>query len=495
LYSLGLFWITVLSRVPFRSHILYHWDSVNFALALEYFDIRLHQPHPPGYVLYILLGRVLNAVFSDANISLVWISVLFSGLAVSAIFWLGQAMFGRQAGLVAAALALTSPLFWFHGEVALSYITEAFFVTAFAFCCYRQVTGDEGYMLPAAVLLGVAGGFRQNTLVLLVPLWLFSLVPLHWRQRLIAAATLVLIVGTWMTAMLLLSGGAASYWQALSSQTRGNVAISAAGAGASLAINALRLATYGFYALTLGLPFLAVALPLSAGRWRKWAREPRWQVLGVWLVPSLAFYILFVQQAGYTFTFMPAVLVILGYLLVEVSSQLATRWRRGRKLGYALLVLLLSSNVVFFLCAPPFLFGQRRQLLNTPSWRSIRVRNSTVTEKLDYIRGHFAPEDTAVLADAFDFRLPDYYLADYQVPSLSHQVDRDLGGIALPAEVSTLVLFNEDISVTSRGSLPLGEVSLPSGGKLRWLNRCDGEQLIVSASGVRVEEKRPTDGS
>ena len=35
---LALFLVGLLSRTLFASRILYHWDSVNFALAIEHFD-------------------------------------------------------------------------------------------------------------------------------------------------------------------------------------------------------------------------------------------------------------------------------------------------------------------------------------------------------------------------------------------------------------------------------------------------------------------------
>ncbi len=43
--------LALLLRIPFMSRFLYHWDSVNYALSLERYDVRLHQPHPPGYFL------------------------------------------------------------------------------------------------------------------------------------------------------------------------------------------------------------------------------------------------------------------------------------------------------------------------------------------------------------------------------------------------------------------------------------------------------------
>ena len=70
---------TVLSRLPFQIDILNNHDAVNYALALDHFDMRLHQPQPPGYPLYIILGRAFNLVFHDHLAALVWLSTVFSG--------------------------------------------------------------------------------------------------------------------------------------------------------------------------------------------------------------------------------------------------------------------------------------------------------------------------------------------------------------------------------------------------------------------------------
>src|SRR6476661_4332171 len=72
----------VLTRILFRSHYLYDIDSVNFALALDHFDPAVHQPHPPGYFLYVWLGRLANTIFQDANTALVAISIAASAGAV-----------------------------------------------------------------------------------------------------------------------------------------------------------------------------------------------------------------------------------------------------------------------------------------------------------------------------------------------------------------------------------------------------------------------------
>src|SRR5262245_1786064 len=37
-------------------------DSITFALGLRHFDVANHQPHPPGYPVYIAFGRASLAV-------------------------------------------------------------------------------------------------------------------------------------------------------------------------------------------------------------------------------------------------------------------------------------------------------------------------------------------------------------------------------------------------------------------------------------------------
>jgi hypothetical protein len=48
-----------------RSRWLDEWDSVNFALALDDFDVARHQPHPPGYAIYVAAGKLVHLVIAD----------------------------------------------------------------------------------------------------------------------------------------------------------------------------------------------------------------------------------------------------------------------------------------------------------------------------------------------------------------------------------------------------------------------------------------------
>ena len=47
--------------------------------------MRLHQPHPPGYLLYLWMGRALLPLAGDPHRALVWLSPLFAGLGTAVI--------------------------------------------------------------------------------------------------------------------------------------------------------------------------------------------------------------------------------------------------------------------------------------------------------------------------------------------------------------------------------------------------------------------------
>ena len=119
--AISLFVATIVTRIPVRSHTLYSWDSVGFALSLERYSVENHQPHPPGYILYVALGRFFNLIFSDANTALVAISILSGAVALVGIYFLTRSIFDRITKLVAAILLLFSPLAWFYSNVVFSY--------------------------------------------------------------------------------------------------------------------------------------------------------------------------------------------------------------------------------------------------------------------------------------------------------------------------------------------------------------------------------------
>ena len=487
--TITFFVVGVISRIPFQSTLLYHWDSANFALGMEKFDVRIHQPHPPGYLLYVVLGRLVNLLVGDANTSLVWISIVFSGLTVTVVYLLGRRLFGQTEGIIAALLALTSPAFWFYGEVALTYILEAFFVTAIALACLETLRGKQRMAFFSALLLGLAGGIRQTTLVLMLPLWLFSLRRCHWRIIVSATLLLALTVVAWLAPTIVLSGGIGPYLEASRSIGGGVLAdFELFGGGKSL-IDLLgpfvRLGMYLAYGLMLGLLplFYGVIKALfNARTWlRQWLSDDRAHIMGLWLIPNFILYAPLVRAPGHTFSFMPALVLIASAAVVMLSRDMLGRlpWSAAR-LTLVLTSLLLIVNVAFFLAAPPYLFGSRRVVTTTPSWPTVHYRDQYIDERVTYIAQHFDAATTVILSAGPDYRHPDYYLRDYQ--TLNHGLE--LLANDVPAGAQTLVLFSDKLTCSQDD---VQAAALPSGEQLLYLPLDEKSEIIIDEYDVSVQ--------
>ena len=60
-------------------------DSINFALGVRHFDVAEHQPHPPGYPLFILAAKGAHALMGSEAHALAAVSVVAGALGVIAI--------------------------------------------------------------------------------------------------------------------------------------------------------------------------------------------------------------------------------------------------------------------------------------------------------------------------------------------------------------------------------------------------------------------------
>jgi len=479
--------VGVLTRIPFRAEILHHWDSVNFALAIEQFDVRLHQPHPPGtFVIYIMLGRLFNTFLHDPNASLVWLSVVLSGLGIVALFLLSEEWFGYKVGLTTALLTIVSPLVWFHGEVALSYLLEFFWVPLVVYFCYKMQTKSWWALLASALLIGMAGGVRPNTPVFLFPLWAIGIIIHKYPLRKILVALLVMGLGVliWAVPMVMMSGGLMKYIEVMRWWQNQHLEESASLAG--VAKNVIRFGMYMIYTLGLGLIPLAVAtgrnlsdiVYLLKKDWRA-------QTLAGWILPATGYFtIIHLRQPGHTFTILPAFLLLTGLAIVSLSCERGP-FRRNVWIGATAAVVIV--NTLFFLIGPTYLFGDTRMLFTTPTWNAIHDYDTYVTVRLNTIRGAFSPEETAVLARGRNFRLPDFYLSDFQLPSLSHMLNSS--PVRLEDPIHTLVILDDWTLPELPPSVTLQSVPLPNGEHLSYITWDETQVVKVGQDSFDIYDK------
>jgi hypothetical protein len=213
-------------------------DSINFALGLRDYDIARHQPHPPGYPVYIALGRISYAAIAAVAPRLPLIRsealalAIWSAIGGAIALWAAAAFYAalldragprRQAAawtVWAAALLAVTPLFWVSGlrpmsdmpGLAAALTAQALLLRGF---------GDRRALIGGAVVAGLAIGIRSQTALLTLPLLAAAFVAqrrsgVWWLTRPLAA--LLAAAFAWAVPMVTASGGVSGYRAALGTQ-------------------------------------------------------------------------------------------------------------------------------------------------------------------------------------------------------------------------------------------------------------------------------------
>jgi hypothetical protein len=316
-----LFLLGLGTRIPFVSRMAFSSDSARFALALHHFDVTQMRPHAPGYILYVAFAKAFNFVLNDSTKSLVAVSVVSSAATVALAYVLSSRMYGRTSGLVCSVLLLTSPLFWYHGGMPLTYALEGALTLAFAIACYEVIVGNSSWLQPAAVLLGLSAGVRQTLLFLLAPLLLYAMSKCRARQIafsvLLCAATCL----AWFVPMIALSGGAEKYVSSMRAQY-GTWVVVPLPLIIQAKIRSGILMKYLAYSLCLGvLPVLYYFGRMFAGS--AWIRDERARFLILWLVPAVLFFIgVNIYNPGHIVFTLPAFFIVLGESIRTIIRDL-----------------------------------------------------------------------------------------------------------------------------------------------------------------------------
>lgn len=502
LIAVALSLLTILSRLPYRARMLYNWDAVQFALALHEYDVVKHQPHPPGYILYVALGRLVHTWTGDAAAAYVLLAVAFSGAGTFVVYLLARAMYDRPTALTAATLLAVSPLFWFYGTVGLSYAGEALMASVVAYFAFHALRGSETDGWLAAGYLGLAGGLRQSLLILLFPLWFISLVLGVRRSRAIAVAGVVLTLAVliWFVPMIWLTGGLGRYLEA-SRQLADTVVKPTSILGGPLDVTP-RMSRYLLESVLVALgPLAVVALLLPWYIRRQGWGYREWFLIGWTVPPVLVYTLVHFGQAGYVLTFLPALVILLARVLLAALARIAERVPSARAraaLAAAAVTLIVMADGAFFVSARPL---PRDFDTPKPAWRqaaedeafdwifsrtaaALREHEQVMATFVGAIRGLYAPEETAVITELGNarsypwlrhamFYLPGYTVYElrvgdvtpgYYAPRLAAAMTPLTDSrVELPAGVKRLVWFVDHWSPATERPPGLTEIELPYG--------------------------------
>ena len=437
--------IVLVTRLPFVTHLLWEWDSVLYARALEQgfhvsADIADQRPHPPGYAFYVAAASAARWILNDSNAALVAISVLASALAAAGVYLLARRFASRELAAFAALAFAADPLVWAHGEIALPYVVLALGSVGLALLFWDARHGSERQAVLASVAFGIAAGFRQDLLLVLGPLWLWSVAAAGPGRMLRSAVAVIAASLVWLIPSAIASGGLDTYVSAVLAQS-GTITGRSVVTGNDVLWYDVRFVilalAWGLFATGVVLLALLVAPAL------RWARAPRLRRPGelstfflLWLVPGLALYLLWIiGDWGYVLSILPGLYVLCAALL---ARALARADGRPVMVARAMLALIVAGTALFFGVADA----------RWSAWL-LAAHDRSVADRVAYVRSHFAATTTVLLARE-DYQLARYYLGEYRAwlydPAPAQITDAPK---AFPA---TVIVFTPDLALRQHTS-------------------------------------------
>lgn len=146
------------------------WDSVNFLLALDDFDLVRNQPHVPGFPVFVFIANVFELSGLSPAGAMHVVNVVFGAGGIVFVFLLARRWCDVCGAMVVALVTAFTPVFWLTASVLMT-DTAAFAFMAGGLLLTLSA-GDKGgwrSWLSAGLVSGLASGVRLHALFLLLP--------------------------------------------------------------------------------------------------------------------------------------------------------------------------------------------------------------------------------------------------------------------------------------------------------------------------------------
>ncbi len=168
------FWILTLlvglTRLFAVARSVWDTDEVLFSLSVVEFNVPGHRPHPPGFPLFVAMGKLIAAAGVEPFRSLQSVSVFFAMLLFPLTFLLARELRFSYAGCVAAASFLCFlPNVWIFGGTAFSDITSLTLLVGGLALLLRGYRSSRAFFA-GCLLAGCSAAVRsQNLAVAFLP--------------------------------------------------------------------------------------------------------------------------------------------------------------------------------------------------------------------------------------------------------------------------------------------------------------------------------------
>jgi len=400
-------------RLSLMSHYLDDWDSVNFAMALKDFSLALGKPQPPGYPVYVALGRIVDLLFHDTTKTLTVISAVSGSLSLIPTYLIAKGFFGDRSAILASILLSLAPAHLLFSEVAMTDMVSLLFLTTTVYLVYRGLDSAR-YTYISSFAMGITMGIRWTD-VLLAPLFLEALRGKKLRSFAISISLAAIGISLWLVPMVMYTGpDEFIYIQAWQwSSASGGSTLSMAGGLSFTGLISTAKSLFDLFIMGWSWAFLvlimtallALGLVLNNDGIVNLIRDRRVRVLGLWisayLIFSMLFYMLYIPR--YLLPMFPPMAIIFAKSwLTILDNAPGRRAKRSMYLILALIIIAMSAQSIGGAYA-------------------IHTTAPAPVEAAQFIKENYPPKSTLVLGmDSlrhFQFYLDGYYVMDRRCTS------------------------------------------------------------------------------
>lgn len=398
----------ILSRMVFASKDFTHMDAVLYAIGTFDYSVKNNTPPFPGYFLYIMSAKMLNLFTHNPHTSLMALSIFYSGLIAGLLYYFGNILKGRAAGISSAVLFLTSPLFWHKGISIYGYLNSGFFIVLTALLGYKIILEKKDnlifwFSVSFAALIGI----RPQESVVMAPFYLFVLFHTKIRKALLSLAVFTAFCLLWAAPLVLMSGGLKEY--SMASRMSGlyvlEDSVFSGYALTKVANHAARMALSFQWAYFLG------AIPLCyffarLFRSKNLFQNKKAQFFAAWLLPVISFN-LFIQfgEIGHGMGWGLGFLLLIGYgivLLCEDCQRLLNKPKWKPALYAGIFSPIVLFNAYMFLHdfdgdKPDFYDFRRYRPFN---YADVRKHNDFLSSRINFISSRFSQKGLLIISSA-----------------------------------------------------------------------------------------------
>ena len=376
-------------RVIFLSPFLEDWDSVQFALGMHHFSLSLHQPHPPGYPIYVFLGSFINLILQNDNLSLSLLSAILGSFMAIPFYLILQKITGKITAIFGTVVLLVIPIQWALSEVSLSNIPGMFFNILTISVVFLNPKRPKALYI-ASILAGFTLGVRFAEYSILICLLAFVLLRYRHSVKTIFVSLVLFFIGIsiWLIPLIYITGLSEflSLYIKQASYIKSHDSV--------VSISMIERIAQIKYLFKIAFGKIFYIVPISTAifsllKFKSYARNKEWQFGIVWFL-SYFFPFLFVynlEVPRHIFPLIPSLI----FLFINSSEKLPR---------------LISSLVLLTVILAIF----------PMSLKQVTILHKEVPPSIQpvtFIKNNYDPKNTTLLT-TFVFRQTQYYASEFQ---------------------------------------------------------------------------------